>query len=60
MDGIHPKMYFPSAKKQPHRENAFVDILHLPADRLPNWTKNPDEIFTLCRQAKKKPFETKE
>ena len=56
MDGIHPKMYFPSAK----RENAFVDILHLPADRLPNWTKNPDEIFTLCRQAKKKPFETKE
>ena len=41
MDGIHPKMYFPSAK----RENAFVDILHLPADRLAKLDKESRRNF---------------
>ena len=54
MDGIHPKMYFPSAKKQPHRENAFVDILHLAADRLAKLDKESRRNFYTLSPSEKK------
>ena len=56
MDGIHPKMYFPSAKTEKMLLWTFYTYQLIDWQ---NWTKNPDENHFVAKR-KKKPFETKE